>query len=71
MIDVSKSLRWALILFSISTGVDGKEVVSHAPASFHESFATCHQEGERILSVIDVVEGVQVRFACIPRSALD
>ncbi len=71
MIDMSKSLRWALILFSVTTGISGKETASASHPSFYATQAACNQEGERLLSVIDVEEGVRVQFACIPRSVLD
>lgn len=70
MIDTSPLLQWALIVFAVVTGSDGRETSTHSAPSFYATYADCTAEGERILEVAEPVPGVDVRMACIPRVML-
>jgi hypothetical protein len=70
MIETTETLIWAILFFTTSLGVGGKEVTTYSAPSFHMTYEKCIADGERLLSVIDLKKGVKVRFACIPREML-
>jgi hypothetical protein len=69
MIEVTEPLRWALVIISFATATPEAEP-SYGVPTFHANHAACDAEGQRFLSVIDIAEGQQIRYACVPRSVL-
>jgi hypothetical protein len=70
VIEVTETLRWALIIFTIGVGPEHQETMTFAAPSFYATYASCVIEGDRILSLAEPVEGTHVHFACVPRAAI-
>jgi hypothetical protein len=69
MIEVTETLRWALVIITFATATPEAEPSYGAP-TFHDSQAACEAAAQRFLSLVDVAEGQSIHHACIPRSAL-
>jgi hypothetical protein len=67
VIEVPAIFKYALILFMVSAGPDGREHVAGARyAVDFETLADCERVANNVLAVIDVPEGHSPHFACIP-----
>jgi len=66
------TLPWVLVFFTTMLGSDGRERISVSDVpQFHATRPACLERGNRLLSKIDVAEGVSVNFVCLPAAAFD
>ena len=70
MTETTEPLFWALVVLATSLGADGKQLTTYSAPDFYETAEKCKAKGEHLLSVIDMMPGVSVEFACIPREML-
>ncbi len=63
---------WVLIFYTLQTTPERKESVTYSRnETTYETHAACQNAGDETLAVIDMTEGYNAYFACVPAGAIE